>query len=93
MLKDRSQGIAPQGQYENGAWLGPKEMGTSVSFLWKNAGRMLAYGYGGWWFDMWGGWFSDPALLDVIEKTQKFHTEFLPQNKNKMLSQVCVCRS
>ncbi len=90
LLKNRSQGIAPQGQYENGVWLGPKEMETSVSFLWKNAGRMLAYGYGGWWFDMWGGWFSDPALLDVIEKTQKFHTEFLPQNKNKMLSQVCV---
>jgi len=56
----------------------------------KNAGRMLAYGYGGWWFDMWGGWFSDPDLLDVIEKTNQFYTEFSPQNKNKMYSQVCV---
>lgn len=90
LLKDRSQGIAPQGQYENGVWLGPKEMETSVSFLWKDAGRMLAYGYGGWWFDMWGGWFSDPALLNVIEKTEQFHAEFLPQNENKMHSQVCV---
>ncbi|NOX65884.1 MAG: hypothetical protein GXO85_08810, partial [Chlorobi bacterium] len=78
------------GQYESGVWLGPKEMETSVSFLWKNAGRMLAYGYGGWWFDMWGGWFSDPALLNVIEKTQQFYTKFHPQNKDKMRSQVCV---
>ena len=90
LLKDRSQGIAPPGQYENGVWLGPKEMETSVSFLWKNAGRMLAYGYGGWWFDMWGGWFSDPALLDVLEKTQQFHKEFLPQNNDKMRPQVSV---
>ncbi|NOX64499.1 MAG: hypothetical protein GXO85_01560, partial [Chlorobi bacterium] len=78
------------GQYESGVWLGPKEMETSVSFLWKNAGRMLAFGYGGWWFDMWGGWFSDPALLNVIEKTQQFYTKFHPQNNNKMQSQVCV---
>ncbi len=90
LLKDCSQGIAPPGQYESGVWLGPKDMETSVSFLWKNAGRMLAYGYGGWWFDMWGGWFSDPALLNVIEKTQQFYTEFHPQNKDKMQSQVCV---
>jgi beta-galactosidase len=29
---------------------------------------MLAYGYGGWWFDMWGGWFSDPTFLSVFQK-------------------------
>lgn len=90
LLKDRSKGIAPPGQYEDGVWLGPEDMETSVSLLWKNAGRMLAYGYGGWWFDMWGGWFSDPKLLDVIEKTQQFYTEYTPNNEMKMQSQVCV---
>lgn len=90
LLKDQSQGIAPPEQYEDGVWLGPEDMETSVSLLWKNAGRMLAYGYGGWWFDMWGGWFSDPRLLNVIEKTQQFYTKYKPVNATKMQPQVCV---
>jgi beta-galactosidase len=90
LLKDRSTGIAPPGQYESGVWLGPEDIETSVSFLWKNAGRMLSYGYGGWWFDMWGGWFSNPKLLNVIEKTQQFHAEYIPINAKMMQPEVCV---
>lgn len=90
LLKDRSTGIAPFGQYESGVWLGPEDLDTSVSFLWKNAARMLAYGYGGWWFDMWGGWFSDPELLHVLEKTQEFHSKFTPSQGEKMKPQVGV---
>lgn len=73
LLKDRSTGVAPEGQYENGVWLGPDDMKTSVSLLWKNTARMLTHGYGGWWFDMWGGWFSDPELLNVLKKTQSLY--------------------
>jgi beta-galactosidase len=90
LLKDRSFGIAPPGQYETGVWRGPHDMETSVSFLWKNAGRMLCYGYGGWWFDMWGGWFSHPELLNVVEKTQQYYSQYQSHNKEKMTSQVCV---
>ena len=52
---------------------GTKTMEESVGLLKKNLGRMLAYGYGGWWFDMWGGWFSDPRLLDIIKSGQYFY--------------------
>ncbi len=90
LLKDRSNGIAPPGKYGSGAWVGPKDMETSVSLLWKNSGRMLAYGYGGWWFDMWGGWFSDPKLLNVLEKTQELHLKFPTKDKDKMRPEVCV---
>ncbi|PXX25730.1 beta-galactosidase [Arenibacter sp. ARW7G5Y1] len=90
LLKDRSTGIAPPGQYESGVWLGPEDMDTSVSFLLKNTARMLAYGYGGWWFDMWGGWFSDPELLDVLAKTQQFHSTFPPSQGERMKPQIGV---
>lgn len=90
LLKDRSTGIAPKGMYEDGVWLGPDSMDTSISLLWKNAGRMLAYNYGGWWFDMWGGWFSDPEILNVLGKTQSFYSDFIPYNKNSMQAQVAV---
>lgn len=90
LLKDRASGVAPAGQYESGVWLGPKDMDTSVSFLWKNAGRMLTQGYGGWWFDMWGGWFSDFRLLNVIGETKNFYTQFSPKEAKQMKPQVCV---
>lgn len=90
LLKDRSEGIAPVGQYEDGVWLGPDDIETSKAFLWKNTARMLAFGYGGWWFDMWGGWFSDPELLNVLKKTQRLHVDYLPRNIEKMKSEVLV---
>ncbi|RIH63583.1 hypothetical protein D1164_19335 [Mariniphaga sediminis] len=90
LLKDRAPEVAPPGQYESGVWLGPEDMETSTSFLWKNAGRMLAQGYGGWWFDMWGGWFSSPELLKVIQKTNEFYSLFPMEEGKQMQSQVCV---
>jgi beta-galactosidase len=90
LLKDKAPEIAPAGQYDSGVWLGPEDMETSVSYLWKNAGRMLTQGYGGWWFDMWGGWFSHPRLLNVLAKTNKFYTSFPQDAGEKMESQIGV---
>jgi len=90
LLKDRAPAICPPGQYDSGVWLGPPDMETSVALLWKNTGRMLACGYGGWWFDMWGGWFSDPKLLDVLSKTQELWRDYPSQIIPEMEAQVCV---
>ena len=90
LLKDKAPGIPPPGQYETGVWIGPEDMETSVALLWKNAGRMLAQGYGGWWFDMWGGWFDDPRLLEVIRSTQTFYSRFDPVQSDVMDAEVCV---
>lgn len=90
LLKEKAPQITPAGQYESSVWRGPKDMETSVSFLWKNAGRMLTQGYGGWWFDMWGGWFNHPNLLNVISKTNNYYTTFSHTIDEKMQPQVCV---
>jgi len=90
LLKDQAPNIAPIGQYEDGVWLGPDDMQTSLSFLWKNTGRMLTQGYGGWWFDMWGGWFSDPKLLSIIKKTNQIFTKYPQDISSEMQPEVCV---
>lgn len=90
LLKDRAPEICPLGQYESEIWRGPKDKETSIAFLLKNLGRMLTKGYGGWWFDMWGGWFSDPELLNVLKMGQQFFKEYPPQEEIKMSAQVCV---
>lgn len=69
LLRERAPQLVPDNDaYDKGVWKGPADPVLSKHLLWKNAGRMLAYGYGGWWFDMWGGWFSDPELMEVIAR-------------------------
>ncbi|GAA4446622.1 hypothetical protein GCM10023091_40090 [Ravibacter arvi] len=90
LLKEKAPGIPPPGWYESGVWVGPEKPETSLALLWKNAARMLAYGYGGWWFDMWGGWFDSPELLDVIAKTNLFYTSFRNAADNGQNTEVAV---
>ena len=89
LLKEKSSEIAPKGEYESGVWIGPEDIQTSLSFLWKNAGRMLAFGYGGWWFDMWGGWFSNPKMLKIFKLTNEFYK--FPLIKDSLMApEICV---
>lgn len=91
LLRERAPHIAPDNShYDGGVWKGPSEIETSVSFLWKNLARMYAYGYGGWWFDMWGGWFSHPELLTVLKKGQDLFYEFPDKEVPQMKPEVCV---
>jgi beta-galactosidase len=69
-LAETAPAICPEGQYRGGVWAGPESLQVSAALLRANAARMLAHGYGGWWFDMWGGWYDHPALLAEFESLQ-----------------------
>lgn len=90
LLKERAPEICPPGQYESSVWLGPSDVKSSTALLWKNSARMLVYGYGGWWFDMWGGWFSHPEYLNVLKQTQKLYTDYPYNGDNIFPAQVCL---
>ena len=90
LLPDQAPWIPAPGTYNDGVWLGPDDMETSEAFLWKNIGRMLTQGYGGWWFDMWGGWFSDPKLLSILGKSKQLFTEYPQKIGTEMQPEVCL---
>ncbi|HEX2948408.1 MAG TPA: hypothetical protein VHV83_02370 [Armatimonadota bacterium] len=90
LLPDVAPSICPPGRYADGVWLGPKDLNISVNLLWKDAGRMLAHGYGGWWFDMWGGWFDDPAMLEVFQRLQHMADEYPNRHLPAIKPEVCV---
>ena len=33
--------------------------------------RAMLYGYGMWWFDMWGGWYDDPDYMSLMKKMRE----------------------
>lgn len=90
LLKKTKPEICPPGQYEGSVWLGPPDIETSTALLQANAARMLCYGYGGWWFDMWGGWFSHPAFLNIIKSTLDLHRTSRNADRVPLETQVCV---
>ncbi|MCL5270074.1 MAG: beta-galactosidase [bacterium] len=44
-------------------------LAANLAQQWREAGMVLAHGAGLWWFDMGGGWYSDPGLLDAMKHT------------------------
>ena len=90
LLKDQAPEICPPGYYDRGVWLGPATAEESVAMLRKNTARMLAGGYGGWWFDMWGGWFSEPRLMAVLRRTQQLGEEAVQSDSPAIRPEVCV---
>ncbi len=90
LLKDVAPGICPPGAYAQGVWRGPGNLDDSVALLRKDAARMLAEGYGGWWFDMWGGWYDDPRMREVFRRTRRLMDEAVRTQPPAMPVQVCV---
>ncbi len=90
LLKEVAPQVCPPGQYEGGVWRGPERLDVSVNLLKANAARMLAGGYGGWWFDMWGGWFDHPDLLAVLRLLQRVAAEHPSQHIPEFAPEICV---
>jgi len=61
----------------------------SRAMIRRDAGHMLAVGQGIWWYDMSGGWFSDPSIMCAIGETVNGFREDL-QNPALPKSEVAV---
>lgn len=51
----------------------------SLGVIWREFSEMLAKRSATSWFDMTGGWFSDPALLAALGKTHELAAEYVPE--------------
>jgi len=69
-LADTLPQIIPDNRYytREGIWFGPKTVEQSVSNLKRSSARVLTGHSGIWWFDMFGGWFDDPKMYEVIKR-------------------------
>lgn len=53
---------------------------SSVNF--RELGRMITYNMGVWYYDMSGGWFSDPKIMESISTGYKVYEEILKKKTN-----------
>jgi len=57
-------------------WFGP-DKAASIENIKKHFARALTHGHGLWWFDMWGGWFDDADIMDVMAKVRSIAAKSL----------------
>ena len=50
--------------YDGPVWFGPKDIAGSLGQMKKAFARILTHNTAVWWFDMWGGWYRNPAFMD-----------------------------
>ena len=76
-IQDVRPGEYPDGIYrtEDGSsvWVGPPTKEGSVNALRKSFTHQLTRGSAIWWFDMWGGWYDDPALMEELAKMREIY--------------------
>ena len=62
-LAECHPGFCPENEYRNPVWLGPPSEAETLENLRMNFCRQRVSGCGSWWFDMWGGWYDSPRLM------------------------------
>lgn len=60
--------------YNRPLWFGPDREG-SLEILKMHFSKGFVYGHAAWWFDLWGGWYDDPAYMAFMEKVRNISLE------------------
>lgn len=58
--------IDPQGKYNEERWFGPPTVAISLQNLKATFARSFVKGCANWWFDLWGGWYDNEAILKMF---------------------------
>ena len=80
----------PERRYTAPIWQGPASREEAVSMLRKTFCRQLIRGNGFWWFDMWGGWYRDPALLAELRQMREILTDSLSRSNRGSVAELAV---
>ena len=67
-------------------WAGPPTQELSVYALRKSFAHQITKASAIWWFDMWGGWYDDPILLNELAKMKKIYDKDLLSDGSTPLS-------
>lgn len=78
--REARKGCDPYNSYIGDLWDGPPTEALSVYAVRKSLARQLTHKHGLWWFDMFGHWYSTPALMDEMKLSQQLYH----QNRNDM---------
>lgn len=75
-------GKYPEDIYSDSVWAGPPTPELSRQALRKCFCHQITKGTAIWWFDMWGGWYKDPLLMDTFVQLKQVYDCDVPARKD-----------
>ena len=72
---------------ENGnktVWAGPETKELSLSAIRKAFAHQITKGSGIWWFDMWGGWYHNPDIMNELQEMRIIAEASLNKNSARL---------
>ena len=89
-LGERAPEYDPQHILTAPIWQGLPDRKTAVAQIRKSFARQLIKGNGFWWFDMWGGWYDDPALTAEMKRFRKIYAGSLTEPDRGSVAELAV---
>lgn len=90
LLYEKDISLDPNKVYTAPIWKGPDTKSESISQLTKSFCRQLIKGNGLWWFDMWGGWFDEPDIMNEMKKFRDIYAESLDCENRGSVAEIAV---
>lgn len=88
-----SQAIHEHPNYTSAIWFGHEQHLTAEQ-LKLAFSRGFLYGYGMWWFDMWGGWYADETYMSLFAKMQALCKDGMDTSDADVavfVDEACIC--
>jgi len=76
--------------YENAVWQGPATLPQSLGVMAKVFARCLTGNTALWWFDMWGGWYDDPAIMELVGQSGRLYAEVMSRGGCQPAAEIAV---
>ena len=87
LFHDALPEACPPDAYTEPIWQPLPDEQATLNALRMNFAQQVALGVGSWWFDMWGGWFDSPRIMEELKS-------YLIENKifmNNIFQPVARC--
>lgn len=88
LLSEKDILLDPNRVYTAPVWKGPETKEESLSVIRKAFCRQLVKGNGLWWFDMWGGWYSDSTIMNEMKRYKDIYAASLGRGSRQ--SSACL---
>ena len=89
-IQDCRPGEYPDDMYRandgSSLWVGPPTAALSRLALRKCFAHQITKDSAVWWFDMWGGWFADPMLMEALVEMKALYD--IPRAENPLSAEV-----
>lgn len=90
-IQEARPGVYPDDMYKvdgESVWVGPPTPELSRQALRKSFAHQISKRSAIWWFDMWGGWYDDPLLMDEVIKMKQICDKELGKEKAKLSPEI-----